>query len=264
MKLAKDLMSEKVSTVKPTDSIADVGNQLLKEKRSAAVVLEDDKIIGMVSKEGFVLGVRDLIGKRFDKTEIRNYMDRKVETIDEKSEIADVVEKLLELPSRIERLPVTSDGKLVGIISKGDVVKLFAEQMEGRFTVRDLMEYKPCIVDDYSVLNDIIREIEICGDKRVYVRSGKEIVGIIAILDLACVLFEKMNDENIGDILTSMKAKDFMKEGLVQVGPDEDAAKVAKIMLDQNIGGILVVEKGTEGVITKANIVKGYNLALKD
>jgi CBS domain-containing protein len=139
---AKDLMTKDVITVRADTAIKDVAQILLSHRISAVPVTdENERLIGIVS-EGDLLrrtetGTErpsswwlDLIAtpeQRADDyvkshaTHVRDVMTTKVATVEEDTEVSRIATLLEE--KRIKRVPVTKDGRVVGIVSRADLLR---------------------------------------------------------------------------------------------------------------------------------------------
>ena len=117
-----------VITAKPTDSVKFVA-ELLSSKRIGAVVVSADgaKIDGIVSERDVVHALAQH-GAASLGTAISTIMSKNVQTCEE----ADSETELMALmtQNRIRHIPVVAKGKLIGMVSIGDVVKLRVEQIE--------------------------------------------------------------------------------------------------------------------------------------
>lgn len=117
-----------VVTVQPSDTVA-AAAKTLGENRFGVLVVSTDgvTIAGIISERDIVreLGVSgaDLLGKP-----VSEIMTRTVRTCN----VGDTVERLMEIMTehRIRHLPVTEDGKMIGLISIGDIVKVRVRQLE--------------------------------------------------------------------------------------------------------------------------------------
>ncbi len=134
---AKDIMTTSVVTVDPNDDVALVARRLLDRRISAAPVIDKDaRLCGIVS-EGDLMRRAErgcsrswwlelLADKTIDftrslGTRIRDVMTRDVVSIKEETPISEVARILEE--KRIKRVPVLRDGRLVGIVSRADVLR---------------------------------------------------------------------------------------------------------------------------------------------
>ena len=117
-----------VITVSPADSVQKIVDTLTRHRIGAVVVVATDGgIAGIVSERdvvramvGDVAGVASMTAK--------DIMTAKVRTCSPTDSEAELMQMMTE--SRIRHLPVVANGRVTGMISIGDVVKLRIESME--------------------------------------------------------------------------------------------------------------------------------------
>jgi CBS domain-containing protein len=128
---AKDIMTRHVVTVKSNTPIYEAIEMLVKNDISGMPVVDDDMtLVGMLSeKDATVLFYGD--GFQDDRT-VEDYMAKPVMHFDENDSLSDVSDFLMK--NIFRRVPVTANGKLVGIISVRDVLKYALEQRQNRIT----------------------------------------------------------------------------------------------------------------------------------
>ena len=102
---------------------------LLAEKRIGAVLVlgADNRIVGILSERDIVRAIAERSAAALDEPVSRS-MTRKVSTCTETETIATLMERMTE--GKFRHLPVVDQGRLVGIISIGDVVKHRLQEME--------------------------------------------------------------------------------------------------------------------------------------
>jgi CBS domain-containing protein len=114
--IAKEIMTRDVITVKPTLPVRDLAALLIKNQISGVPVAnKKGKIVGVVSEA-------DILAKKGKM--VRAIMHAGVVSVGEETP----VEKIAQLMSahKIKRLPVMSNGKLVGIVSRADIISAMA------------------------------------------------------------------------------------------------------------------------------------------
>lgn len=139
---ARDIMTTSVETVRPETEVTEIAKRLLARNISAVPVVDDqDKVVGIVS-EG------DLMRRSENQTErqpswwlglfadtrerkpdyvkshglhARDVMSRDVISVGEDTSLAKVATMLEK--HRIKRVPVVRDGKLVGIVSRANLLQ---------------------------------------------------------------------------------------------------------------------------------------------
>ena len=118
-----------VSTIAPTASLSEAV-KLLAQRRIGAVVVTgpDNRVAGILSERDIVR-VLDPRGPEALQDNVAAVMTRKVSTCQESETVAVLMEKMTA--GKFRHLPVVEQGRLVGIVSIGDVVKLRVEEIEG-------------------------------------------------------------------------------------------------------------------------------------
>ncbi len=115
-------MSSNVITVHPESTVKDVMDLIEKTGHIGYPVVEDDRLVGMVTFTDVEKVSPEERGKRKVKeimtpNPIVTYPDEDLKTVLEKMVLRDV-----------GRLPVIENGKLIGIITKGDIVRAYARE----------------------------------------------------------------------------------------------------------------------------------------
>ena len=126
-----------VLTIEPTTNLAAAAKVLAERKIGALVVTGPDRrVIGIVSERDIV---QDLAAHGAESLDLplTEVMTRKVMTCSASDTISSVMERMTA--GKFRHLPVVEQGRLVGIISIGDVVKHRLHEMEHEQSV--LREY---------------------------------------------------------------------------------------------------------------------------
>jgi len=126
----KQFMSIKprnVIFISPDVSVLEALKIMAKENIGAIVVLKEDSLVGILSERDYARKVV-LEGKTSASTTVSEIMTTKVITIDEQQKVDDCMNLMTE--KHIRHLPVISEGKVVGLISIGDVLKQVMQQQK--------------------------------------------------------------------------------------------------------------------------------------
>lgn len=117
-----------VITVSPSDSVQSIVDTLSSHRIGAVVVVDGaGAISGIVSERDVVRAMSGDAAAVLTNT-ARDIMTTKVMTCQPSDSEAELMQLMTE--NRIRHLPVVADGKLSGMISIGDVVKLRIESIE--------------------------------------------------------------------------------------------------------------------------------------
>lgn len=117
-----------VATIRPDQTVA-VALTALRDRNIGALVASRDgeRVDGIISERDIVHGLAEHGGALLS-LEVSAVMTRRVTTCAPADTVADLM--ALMTNRRIRHLPVTDDGKLVGIVSIGDLVKSRLDEIE--------------------------------------------------------------------------------------------------------------------------------------
>ena len=125
-----------VWSIHPQESVFAAIQQMAEKEVGALVVLEGDAVVGIISERDYARKVV-LKGRSSRQTEVRDIMTPDVIYVRLDQSIEECMSIVTE--RRIRHLPVLDNGRLVGIISIGDLVKtVIAEQ---QFIIEQLEHY---------------------------------------------------------------------------------------------------------------------------
>jgi CBS domain-containing protein len=135
----RDLLKSRgshVYSVSPQNTVFQALQLMAEKDVGALVVMEDDRIVGMFSERDYA---RKLIlkGRSSKNTPIGDLMSSKVFFVTPDKTIEDCM--TLMTMKKIRHIPVMENGKLVGMVSIGDLVnKVISSQFT---TIKDLENY---------------------------------------------------------------------------------------------------------------------------
>ncbi len=146
---AASIMTRSVVTAHPTDTVARVARMLAEHAISAVPVCDGSgALLGMVSEgdlmrpfvetnvkrrawwltllaDGTDLAPEFLDYVRLDRHEVGDLMTKPVITANETASVTELAEQMVQ--HRIKRLPIVRGEKLVGIVSRADVIRAIAQ-----------------------------------------------------------------------------------------------------------------------------------------
>jgi CBS domain-containing protein len=123
-------------TLPPTATVYEALELMAKHDVGSVVVAEGDCLMGMFTERDYARKVM-LHGRSSKETAVRELMTSNLLTVSPTQTIDDCPEMITD--NRVRHLPVVEKGKLLGIISIGDVVKtVIADQQQ---TIKQLSSY---------------------------------------------------------------------------------------------------------------------------
>jgi CBS domain-containing protein len=139
MKTVRDILEAKgraVWSIDPASSVFDALRLMAEKEIGALVVLDENRVAGIISERDYARKVI-LHGRASPTTLVKEIMTSHVAYTHLDQSIEECMAIVTE--RRIRHLPVLQDGKLIGIISIGDLVKaIIADQ---KFMIEQLERY---------------------------------------------------------------------------------------------------------------------------
>ncbi len=139
MKKVNDILKVKgheIWSIAPDASVYDAIQLMTGKNIGALTVIEDSKLVGMISETDYTRNVT-LKGRSSHDTSVKEIMTTQVLYVHPEQDIEDCMVLMTE--KRTRHLPVLDEGKLIGLISIGDIVKSIIDEQQ--FTIEQLEHY---------------------------------------------------------------------------------------------------------------------------
>ena len=125
-----------IHTIVPTASMFDALMLMAEKNIGALLIMEGETIVGMLSERDYARKIV-LMGRSSKETPVRDVMTCPVLYFGPQRSTEECMALMTE--KRLRHLPVLDDGKLIGLISIGDLVKdIISEQ---NFVIEQLQSY---------------------------------------------------------------------------------------------------------------------------
>ena len=139
MNTVKDILNSKgneVWSVTPQTKVFDALKLMAEKNIGAVLITENENVLGIFSERDYARKIA-LAGKSSKEVSVQEIMSPRVLYITSDKYVDDCLAIMNE--KKIRHLPVYENGKLIGIISIGDVVKALIDHKE--FTIEQLEQY---------------------------------------------------------------------------------------------------------------------------
>jgi CBS domain-containing protein len=124
--LVRDYMSGKLLTFSPQTDVLDAIHQLVRHRIAGAPVIDDHgNLVGMLSELDCMMIALNAGYHGERGGPVAEYMTEETETVDADMSIIDLAQRFLE--SGFRRYPVVKDNRLIGQISRRDVLRALGE-----------------------------------------------------------------------------------------------------------------------------------------
>jgi CBS domain-containing protein len=125
-----------IFSVAPEDPVLEAIRLMADQRVGALLVMKGDELVGIVSERDYARKVI-LLGRSSSSTPVWQIMTSPVHTVSPDHTVQDCMRLMTE--QRIRHLPVTDQGRVVGVVSIGDLVKAVIEDQQ--HTIEQLESY---------------------------------------------------------------------------------------------------------------------------
>ena len=252
--------------------------RIMANKKIGRILVSDNqKITSIATEKDMVFFLlNDQSEKKLEEIPIHKIM-KPVLSVSESTSIKSCAKKMLE--NGIGSLAVTDGDKIVGIITKTDLIEYFAKTQSGKKIVGEYMSpYYAWAYSDmplYSIVSKMVND----KISRLILRDHDETpIGILSFSDLFRLSLTIGNQNEIVDDTNpsipivfprkgfiskegfggTIKANQIMKDEIITVNYDDDMAKVCQILIDKKINGVGVLSSNGVliGILSKTDIIK--------
>ncbi len=263
-------------TVNKDSQISDAIKQLLHHDISRLLVSENSHIIGIITEKDIGLLLHsDETERTIGEVPITEVI-KPLATVLESTPISESVKIMLD--KDIGSLAVESEGQILGIFTKTDLVKFYADNYTRKSTVRDSMTRSYVMMYSDKPLYKVVSKMLEKNISRIILKNHDEIPeGIITFRDLFKISLDYgtdkvLEDNTRPDISLLLRRTGFvsksgfgeitpasqvMKKTLISVLEDIDLTEACKILLKNKINGVGVLSNAGKitGVLSKTDVV---------
>jgi CBS domain-containing protein len=184
------VMVKDVITVPQSMQLDEVAKIMLDEGIGSVPVMNDDKMVGIVSKADFVTLA---VGIAFDKITVKEIMSKDLTVVSPTERIVHARRQMIE--ASIGRLPVVEETELVGMVTSKDLMRAFIEFRKSvpekyqksqikDLLVEDIMSSNPTFVSKDMSITEVSKIIMETGFNGLPVVEDNEVIGIITQTDI--------------------------------------------------------------------------------
>lgn len=255
----RQVMSSPAATIDKCESLADAIALMEKNRISRLVVLEAEKIVGVVTEKDIAreLGSSHAYRLPPGRLHVSNVATSNPITVDPEVTVKRAAELMLE--RGVSGLPVVENGEPLGIVTKMDFAKVCMGYDD--VYVGQVMRSNPVTVDPGDRVihaRKIILEEDLL---LLPVVEERELVGVLTVRDLAMKLAafqEVVPDKYKSERIRNLLVGDVMTNSPLTVRTDSKLSEAARVMYEKRFSGLPVLNLEGElvGVLTKTELTE--------
>lgn len=257
----------------------DARNEMLRYNISRIVVSDNGMEVGIVTEKDIARFLYTIPPTRaLNEIALKELIGRKLITADAESSIKNCVKLMLE--NHISSLLITdTENKVKGIVTKTDIVELYAYHLRTSIRVRNFMSKKVHTVAPDETLHMIAMLMTTYNISRIVVQKNKKPIGIVTSRDFLPIGFNYGTSSSVNyrtpvsKRVSSKTLQSFIPSGIMGMTLAQDImtplpltinmnggfAEAAQVMIRNRISGLPVVDGrfSLVGIITKTDVVRG-------
>ncbi|UCD14134.1 MAG: CBS domain-containing protein [Thermoplasmatales archaeon] len=252
----KDIMTRDIIYVDKDEDLKHVLDLMKKHNITKIPVVENKKLCGIVTDNiiAYKLGSIRKRGVSTSRLHASSVTEKEISAISPNADVKTIL-KTVGQPGPT-MLPVVDNDKLVGVITKADLLPL----VDSKKSLKSLMK---TAVNSVSPDDRVVHARRIMIDEdvaRLPVIDQGKLVGIISDFEIAYAFALLKRSFSLGHQkhqLDELLVKDVMKSPVIWTMPSTTAADAAKLMLKYNIGALPILkDNNLVGIVTRTDLLK--------
>lgn len=254
----RDIMTQAIITVAKDRNLKDVLHMMEKHNITKIPVVEDGDLVGIVTdgKIADKLGREHNRGLQTSTMHASSVMEKDFLVAHPDEDLAMLLQDVGK--PGLTMVPVVQGKKLVGIITKADLLKLVRSdakvssimktEVQAVSTTERLVHARRLILD-----NDIARLPVLEGGRLQGIIAEHEIAGAFAGFKEADAHVQRTN-------IRDLQVGPYMIRKVITGRPDMTAKEAAAVMIKEHVGALpIVAENGQiQGIVTRTDLIRTY------
>jgi PAS domain S-box-containing protein len=240
-----EVMTEDVAVAPPDQPVVSAAQQMSQMNISCVVVVENDQVVGIVT-ETDLLKRAVASGKNFQSLQVREIMTGPVLSVGPHLSVL-AAARMME-QSRIKRLVIQSDGRLVGIVTQTDLVRVLTSY--GMW--KDVSAIMSRQVATIPISSSVAEAARIMADRDiscVVALDGQKVAGVFTERDLMKRVIALKRDPD------KTPLDKVLSNPVVSVTPSTSVLGAFKVMEKNKIRRLVVQEDETLfGIVTQTDV----------
>lgn len=268
--IIRNWMSSPVTTISPQTSLLDARQIMDAKKIRALPVVEEGKLVGIVTRRGLLRTDIPALSERAWNTDldlksadVSGIMTKNPITVPDSGPLPKAARVMLE--NKITAIPVVdANREMVGIITTSDIfqfIRAELPELRENLIVKDYMTSRVVTLDPDDSLLEGHRLMGLERIRSIPVVADDQLLGIVTRTDLLSndnsrFLSRNNQEESIRVLISSVEQ--IMTRKVITIKPDASLIEAAGLMLENKIHSLPVIDEkhNLAGIITESDLFR--------
>jgi len=242
-----DVMSKNVATISPNETVVSAAKMMSEKRVSCLAVMDGGQVAGILTETDMLRRVARN-GKHFYHSTLEQIMSGTVKSVSGDMSVLEASNIMSE--TRIKRLPVLEQGKLVGIVTQTDLVRALTSYGLWR-DVSEIMSRDVAVIPENATVAKAAELMTLRRISCIVVLDGGEATGVLTQKDMLRRVVALQRDP------VRVRVRDVMSSPVASVAANCSVFSASKMMEEMNVRRLVVTEgKELAGVVTQTDIFR--------
>ncbi len=250
-----DIMIKDVATMSVNETVFSAAKKMFEKRVSCIIVLDGDKVAGILTETDFLKRIAAR-KREFAHMEIARLMTSPVISISSDTSVLQA--GAIAEENHVKKLPVIDNGKLVGIITQTDLVRVFTYYGMWR-DIEEIMTPDVVTIQSETTVVEAAEAMTNNNISCIVVLNDKEVTGVLTERDVLKRVIAAQKDPN------TTKINEVMSSPVKTVPPDYSVFSASRLIENTNIRRLIVLEGNTlKGIVTQTDIFRAVRNKLQN
>jgi len=250
-----DVMVKDVATMSVNETVFSAAKNMFEKRVSCIIVLDGDKVAGILTETDFL---KRIAAKKRDLThiEIAGLMTSPVISISSDTSVLQA--GTIAEENHVKKLPVIDNGKLVGIITQTDLVRVLTYYGMWR-DIEEIMTPDVVTIQSEATVVQAAEAMTNNNISCIVVLNDKQVTGVLTERDILKRVIAAQKDPD------TTKINEVMSSPVKTVPPDYSVFSASRLIENVNIRRLVVLEGSTlKGIVTQTDIFRAVKRKLQN
>ncbi|MBN1795423.1 MAG: CBS domain-containing protein [Sedimentisphaerales bacterium] len=249
-----DIMHKNVVATGPDENVVEAAKKMSDRSISCMVITEQDNITGIVTETDFIRKVLPQ-HEKYKELSVGRIMTSPVVTLCQSVPLVEASQIMEE--NNVKRLPVTRDGKLVGIVTQTDLIQAMTTHIY--CDISEIMSENIASVKTGSTVAQAAEKMASDKISCLVVKDKERVTGVITERDIVKKVVAVEKDPS------GMAVEEIMSSTIVSVPSDYSAFSTGKVMESKGVRRVLVIDGDKlRGIVTQTDIFRAAKQMLDE